>query len=267
MAVASSFDLHGRAAVVTGSSSGIGRAIALRLAQAGANVVVHARRSLDAAEHVAAEIRGLGAKATVLLADLVETAQQDRLVQQAWDWQGGVDIWVNNAGADVLTGEAAKWPFERKLQQLWDVDVVASLRLSRAIGAKMQARGGAILNIGWDQAEHGMAGDSGELFATTKGAVMAATKSLALSLAPAVRVNCVAPGWIQTAWGDRASDYWQQRAVNEAALRRWGTPEDIADAALFLCSPASQFMTGQVMAVNGGRADGFSSPPVADKKK
>jgi 3-oxoacyl-[acyl-carrier protein] reductase len=117
----------------------------------------------------------------------------------------------------------------------------------------MKARGwGTIINIGWDQAEHGMAGDSGELFAAVKGAVMAFTKSLAQSLAPQVRVNCVAPGWIRTEWGDGASEYWQQRAVDESLSARWGTPNDVARAVAWLASPAADFITGHVLPVNGG---------------
>jgi 3-oxoacyl-[acyl-carrier protein] reductase len=117
----------------------------------------------------------------------------------------------------------------------------------------MKARGqGVILNIGWDQADLGMAGDSGELFAATKGAVMAFTRSLAASLAPQVRVNCIAPGWIKTAWGEHASAAWQERAVQESLRGRWGTPEDVAAVARFLASPAADFITGQVIHVNGG---------------
>ena len=109
----------------------------------------------------------------------------------------------------------------------------------------MKQRGsGSILNIGWDQAATGMEGDSGEMFATTKGAVMAFTLSLAKSLAPEVRVNCIAPGWIKTDWGEEASDYWQQRAIGESLLQRWGTPEDIAKAARFLASDEATFING-----------------------
>lgn len=173
---AMSLDLLGQTAVVTGSSSGIGRAIALELAAAGADVLIHARQSGAAAEVVAAEIRDLGREARVVLCDLAETAAHESLVSQAWSWRGGIHVWVNNAGADVLTGEAAGWSFERKLQQLWRVDVTATIGLSRLAGARMMASDEAhhvILNMGWDQAEQGQAGDSGELFAATKGAVMA----------------------------------------------------------------------------------------------
>jgi NAD(P)-dependent dehydrogenase (short-subunit alcohol dehydrogenase family) len=112
--------------------------------------------------------------------------------------------------------------------------------------------GGVIINMGWDQAETGMAGDSGQLFAAAKGAVMAFTKSLALDLAPEVRVNCLAPGWIKTAWGEAASQTWQDRAVRETPLGRWGTPEDVAKVARWLASPAAAFLTGQIVRVNGG---------------
>jgi len=248
-----STDLAGLSAVVTGSSSGIGRAIAIELASAGAHCLIHARHSRSAAEEVAGMVRGHGVETHVVLCDLADPATHDELVERAWNWRAGVDIWVNNAGADVLTGPAAHWDFERKLDELYRVDVIATLRLSRAIGKRMKARGsGAIVHIGWDQAEHGMAGDSGELFAATKGAVMAFSKSLARSLAPEVRVNCVAPGWIKTKWGSSASQNWQDRAKNEALLARWGTPEDVAGVVRFLVSPAASFVTGQTIPINGG---------------
>jgi 3-oxoacyl-[acyl-carrier protein] reductase len=245
--------LEGLTAVVTGSTSGIGRAIALEFAAAGASVLIHGRRSTEAAQAVAQAVRGQGVEAHVEMADVADQAQARQLVERAWAWRGGVDIWVNNAGADTLTGDAAGWSFERKLEVLWQVDVRGTIELSRLAGARMKAAGrGVILNIGWDQAEQGMAGDSGELFATSKGAVMAFTKSLARSLAPQVRVNCLAPGWIKTSWGENASQEWQDRAAREALLARWGTPEDVARTAAFLASPAAAFITGQIVAVNGG---------------
>jgi 3-oxoacyl-[acyl-carrier protein] reductase len=241
--------------VVTGASRGIGRAIALELAAAGAHVVLHARTGRAAAEAAAEQIRRGGGNAHVETADLADPRQALALVQRCWEWQGRVDIWVNNAGADVLTGDAADVDFDEKLRRLWQVDVLGTVMLSRQVGQRMRASGGVILNMGWDQAETGMEGDSGEMFAATKGAVMAFTRSLAKSLAPRVRVNCVAPGWIRTQWGEQASDYWQQRACRESLRCRWGEPQDVARAALFLVSPAADFITGQVLPVNGGRAD------------
>jgi 3-oxoacyl-[acyl-carrier protein] reductase len=247
--------LASQTAVVTGSSSGIGRAIAIEFARAGASVLVHARSNRQGAEATADEIRALGRDTEVLLADLSDPAQQDNLVEAAWSWRP-VDTWVNNAGADILTGAAAEWTFEQKLTALWEVDVVATLRLSRAVGKRMRKKGGGvIINIGWDQAATGMAGDSGEIFAAVKGAVMAATKSLAKSLAPQVRVNCIAPGWIRTSWGQQASTEWQERAKRESLLARWGEPVDVAQAAVFLALPAAAFVNGQTISVNGGRAD------------
>lgn len=245
--------LAGQVAVVTGSSRGIGRAIALELARRGADVLIHAGHDARAAEEVAAEVQSLERQSEVLLCDLSEEDAQRQFVHRAWSWRGGVDIWVNNAGVDVLTGTARHWSFDRKLRALWRVDVTATITLSRLVGQRMKARGGgAIINIGWDQAERGMEGDSGELFAAVKGAVMAFSKSLACSLAPQVRVNCLAPGWIQTAWGQTASRVWQKRAKRESQLGRWGTPDDVAKAACFLASPAASYLTGQVLAVNGG---------------
>jgi 3-oxoacyl-[acyl-carrier protein] reductase len=239
--------------LVTGSTSGIGRAIGRAFAARRNSVIVHGRRSPERAAEVVAELTALGSKAHALRADLSQPPACERLAADAWDVWDGLDVAVLNAGADVLTGQAAKWPFERKLEELLAVDVRSTMILGRSIGERMRQQGhGVILTIGWDQAETGMEGDSGQLFAASKGAVMAFSKSLALSLAPAVRVNCIAPGWIKTAWGEKASTAWQERAVRETPLGRWGTPEDVAAAAVWLASPEAAFMTGQVIRVNGG---------------
>jgi 3-oxoacyl-[acyl-carrier protein] reductase len=245
-------ELAGLRCLVTGSTSGIGRAIALELATAGADVIVHGR-SLAAASDLVSQITQRGVRSGVLLAELRLPEHRSGLVESAWRLWDGIDAWVNNAGADTLTGEAADWPFERKLQELLAVDVSATMLLGREVGRRMKERGsGVIVNMGWDQAETGMEGDSGQLFAAAKAAVMAFSKSLALSLAPEVRVNCLAPGWIRTAWGESASARWQERVRRETPLGRWGTPEDVAAAARWLVSPAASFLTGQVVRVNGG---------------
>jgi NAD(P)-dependent dehydrogenase (short-subunit alcohol dehydrogenase family) len=245
-------DLMGRRALVTGSTSGIGRAIALELSRAGADVIVHGR-CRPAAEEAAREISAAGVRTHIILADLRQQKECDRLANEAWTVWEGIDICVNNAGADTLTGPARHLSFDQKLQELLQVDVTATAILSRELGRRMKAAGsGVLINIGWDQASVGMEGDSGQLFAIAKGAVMALTRSLAVSLAPEVRVNCLAPGWIRTAWGESASSPWQERVLRETPLRRWGTPKDVARAAVWLASPAAGFITGQIINVNGG---------------
>jgi len=245
-------NLSGRHAVVTGASSGIGRAVALELASAGADVTVHYHRNREGAEKTASSIRELGRKADIQQADLGDHDAARKLVESCFE-AGDVDVWINNAGVDVLTGAAREWSFEQKLQQLLEVDVQATCYLGRAVGQRMRAAGsGAIINIGWDQAERGMEGDSGELFSTSKNAVMGFSRSLAVSLAPEVRVNCVAPGWIKTAWGEVAPQAWQDRVMAETPLKRWGLPEDIARLVRFLVSDEASYLTGQVIYANGG---------------
>jgi 3-oxoacyl-[acyl-carrier protein] reductase len=241
---------------VTGSSSGIGRAIALEFAGCGCRVAVHANNSIEAGKKLVEEIGSTNAR--LFQADFA-SAHYEQFVDDIWNWNNRVDFWINNAGADVLTGDAAQWSLSDKLAHLQNVDVASTWFLSRAIGQKMKSNALAnapvtpcIINIGWDQAWQGMAGDSGELFSITKGSIMSLTKSLAHSLAPHVRVNCVAPGWIKTAWGDDTSQYWDDRAKSESLLNRWGTPQDIASAVVALCGRPGQFINGQVIAVNGG---------------
>ncbi|NBO91891.1 MAG: 2-amino-4-hydroxy-6-hydroxymethyldihydropteridine diphosphokinase [Planctomycetia bacterium] len=243
-------ELAGLRVLVTGSTGGIGRAIALELASAGAWIVVHGRRDGD---EVAEAIHRRGGRAEMLRADLREQEGCQRLAATAWEAFGALDAVINNAGADTLTGEAAHWSFERKLEELLRVDVLATLMLSRDLGQRMKARGrGVVVNMGWDQAETGMEGDSGELFATTKGAVMCFSRSLALSLSPEVRVHCLAPGWIRTAWGETASAVWQERVQRETPQQRWGTPEDVAVATRWLLSPRAGYFHGQTVKINGG---------------
>jgi 3-oxoacyl-[acyl-carrier protein] reductase len=253
VSVAPFADLSGRKAVVTGSSSGIGRAVALEFARAGADVVVHCRNSTAAAERVAAEIRDLGRSVHALAADLSDADQVQAFCEVAWRCFGSVDLWMNNAGVDLLIGEGAKLSYPEKLTRLLEVDIQSTVLLSHLVGQRMLNAGrGVILNIGWDQADRGMEGASGELFAASKNAVMGFSRSLAVSLAPQVRVNCIAPGWIRTAWGETAGDNWQERVRRETPLKRWGTPEDVAKLARFLASDDADFITGQVICVNGG---------------
>ncbi|MEW5985894.1 MAG: SDR family oxidoreductase [Chloroflexota bacterium] len=245
--------LKDKRAVVTGASSGIGRAIALALATAGADVVVNYRQSAARAAQVVAEIEQLGRRAWAVPADVAQAADVTRLVETAWQTMGAVSVWVNNAGADIITQPHRQRPAADRLAQVLDVDVRGTVLCSWAVGQRMQQAGsGVILNIGWDKAWLGMAGETAELFAVAKGAVMAFTKSLARTLAPQVRVNCLAPGWVQTAWGETASSPWQERVIGETPLGRWGQPEDIAKAAVFLCSDEAAFITGQILNVNGG---------------
>ena len=219
-----SFDLRGTTVAVTGAGSGIGRAVASELARGGADVLVHTGSNRAGVQKVVQHLQQYQHRVEMVVSDLTSPSAQDELVETAWQWGSGIDAWINIAGVDVLTGSAAHLSFEEKLDRLWQVDVAATIRISRSVGKKMkqncsQPGDAIIINMGWDQAQWGMAGDSGEMFAAVKGAVMAFSRSLAKSLAPEVRVNCLAPGWIKTAWGEQASQSWQQRAQQESPRR------------------------------------------------
>ena len=187
--------LAGLRTVVTGASSGIGRAIAIAFAAAGARVGIGFCRSLPQAQSLADELSPTDpAKHPLLQADLSTPEGCTGIVRDAFAALEHIDVWVNNAGADVLTGEARSWSDERKLQELIDVDLKATIRCSRLVAARMHP-GGSILNIGWDHATiDGMAGENPELFAAVKGGVLGFSKSLARSLAPDLRVNVLCPG-------------------------------------------------------------------------
>ena len=212
------------------------------------------RRSEAAARAVAERIAAGGGQASVAQADLGTRAGCETLVAEARERLGGLDVWVNNAGADVLTGAAAGWDWERKLDLLLAVDLKGTIACSYAVGAAMRAQpaGGVILNMSWDHVTDGMAGDDPELFSAVKGGVMAYSKSLARALAPRVRVNVLAPGWIETAFAEQADPELRRSVAESTPLERWGTPADVAAAAVYLESPDAAFVTGQTINVNGG---------------
>lgn len=245
--------LAGQTAVVTGASTGIGRAIALALAEQAADVAVTYRRSSDAARGVAEEIRALGREAAVFQVDLAEEAAIERLVDAVFERFGRVDVWVNNAGADILTGEGAQLPDRAKLDRLIAVDLRGTILASWLAAERMRRQGGGvILNMSWDHVLSGMPDRNPEMFAAVKGGILSFSKSLARSVAPEVRVNVLAPGWIRTAFGATAAEELHRAVVESTPLRRWGTPEDVARAAVFLASSQSEFLTGATLLINGG---------------
>jgi len=237
---------------VTGASSGIGRAIAETYAAAGAEVLITHRASPERAQAVAEAAAARGGRAHVAQADLATREGCEGLVAEARERLGGLDIWVNNAGADVLTGEAAEWQWERKLDALLAVDLKGTIACSYAAGEAMQERGGTIVNMSWDHVTTGMAGENPQLFVAVKAGVLAFSKSLARALAPAVRVNVLCPGWIETGFGEQVDREFHRSVAQDTPLGRWGRPHDVADAALYLASPAAAFITGQAINVNGG---------------
>jgi 3-oxoacyl-[acyl-carrier protein] reductase len=246
--------LDGKAVVVTGGSSGIGRAIARRCAGAGADVLISYRRNRAGAEEAAEEMRRDGQRVEVVQADISREPDIATLARAAGEKLGRVDVWINNAGADILTGEGGRLTPIQKLDLVLSVDVRGTVLASWAAATLMreQGRGGVIINMSWDHVLLGMAGENPVLYSTAKGAVMSFSKSLARELAPGIRVNILAPGFIETAFGQDADSRFRREVVELTPLGRWGTPDDIAGAALFLASDDAKFMTGQMIMVNGG---------------
>ena len=246
--------LAGKVVVVTGGSSGIGRAIAGRCAGAGADVLITYRRNRQGAEEVAGELAATGRRVEVLQTDIAREEDIATLAREARARFDRVDVWFNNAGADILTGDAARLTPREKLDLLLAVDVRGTILASWAAAKLMreQGRSGTIINMSWDHVNHGMAGENPVLYSAAKGAVMSFSKSFAREVAPDIRVNILAPGFIETAFGEDASPRFRNEVIELTPLKRWGTPDDVAGAALFLASDDAKFMTGQMIMVNGG---------------
>jgi NAD(P)-dependent dehydrogenase (short-subunit alcohol dehydrogenase family) len=243
-------NLSGKVAMVTGASQGIGACIARRLAEAGAAVVIHYRSRPDEAALVAASIAAAGGDAACVQADLHDPVAASRAVAQAVARFGTLDVLVNNAGTfperSLLDMTATGW------RDMYESIVDTTMLCTRAAASHMQAaRGGAIVNIASIAAIHPAAGHSH--YSSAKAAVVMFTKSAALELGGyGIRVNAVSPGLIARAgieeqWPDGVAR-WEAKVL----LKRLGQPQDVADACLFLASPASRWITGHNLVVDGG---------------
>jgi 3-oxoacyl-[acyl-carrier protein] reductase len=245
--------LQEKIVLVTGASSGIGRAIALRCGRAGADVAITYRTNQSGADATAQEIRSLGRRAEVIRTDISRPEDIGVLVRRVKDLFGIVDVWINNAGADILTGEAGRLAPLEKLDLVLSVDLRGTVLASWAAVDLMRAQGGgAIINMAWDHVLHGMKGENPGLYSAAKGGIASFSKSLARDVAPEIRVNILAPGFIETAFAEDADSTFRQHVIDITPLGRWGTPDDVAAAAVFLASDDAAFLTGQKITVNGG---------------
>jgi 3-oxoacyl-[acyl-carrier protein] reductase len=242
-------ELDGQCAIVTGASRGIGRAIALELARAGARLVL-AARNVESLEAVAEEVRGLGGQAVVAPVDLAVAEQAEQLIKQAQQHFQSVDILVNNAG---VTRDSL---LLRMKDQDWDDVLNLNLRTAfittrAASKIMLRQKRGAIVNITSVIGVMGNAGQSN--YAASKAGLIGFTKSIARELATrAIRVNAVAPGYIETDMTRDLPEQVKAQILNQIPLQRLGQSQDVADMVRFLVGPKAGYITGQVFHVDGG---------------
>ncbi|GCE48003.1 3-oxoacyl-[acyl-carrier protein] reductase [Thermosporothrix hazakensis] len=247
--------LEGKRVVITGAGRGIGKTLALRFAEQGAHVVVHYAHSEQHARDVVEAIQHIGGQATMLYADLSNPEHIRQLVLQAQHAFGPIDVWVNNAGVSVNSAEVRGLSELDLFQRIMDVDVRGTWLCCRELQQRHTlTEQGCIINIGYDGALKGDPGLPNQFYAMSKGAIIALTRCLAVEFAPHIRVNCIAPGFIENEWAQqKAGQSFRKKITEQIPLQRWGTADDIAGAALFLASSAAAYITGQIIVVNGGR--------------
>ncbi len=249
-------DLKGLRALVTGSSTGIGAAVAKAYAANGMRVVVHYKSSEAEANAVAAQIRAAGGEAHVLQADVADSAQAVDLVNKAADKLGGLDVLVNNAGALVKRTPIAEIEDEF-FDSVVDLNVRSVVMASKAALPYLKKSGGkaSVINLSSIAARNG-GGPGSSLYASSKAFVLNLTRGMAKEFVPfGIRVNGVSPGVIMTPFHERYSTAEQIEAMRKTVpMERVGTPQDNVGVFLFLASPAmSGYITGQTIEVNGGQ--------------
>ncbi|MEK9665068.1 MAG: SDR family NAD(P)-dependent oxidoreductase, partial [Candidatus Nanopelagicales bacterium] len=243
--------LAGKRALVTGASRGIGRAIALAYAAAGADVAILARNA-DLLGEVARQIDGLGRRAVVVIADIMDPEATRAAVSEAIAELGGLDVLVNNAG-----GNSFSIPVAHMRMSGWEktmrLNVDSLVHITQEAVPALAEGGGSIINV---SSVAGLRGaPTMAHYGASKAAVISLTQSLAIETAwMGVRVNALVPGWIETDLTDflRANEDAERGTLSRVPMQRWGRVEEIAEPAVFLASSASSFMTGQVLVVDGG---------------
>lgn len=241
--------LKGKVALVTGSAQGIGKAIAEVLAKAGADVVI-SDINLELAEATSKEIQALGVKSLAVKMNVADFEESERVIKEIAVQMGKLDILVNNAGITkdtlLIRMTAEQW------KAVIDINLTGVFNCTKAAATiMMKQRSGKIVNIASIVGEMGNAGQAN--YSASKGGVIALTKTVARELASRnVLVNAVAPGFIETAMTDKLSEEVKKAMLAQVPLAKMGSPEDVAQAVLFLSSPGSDYITGQVINVNGG---------------
>jgi 3-oxoacyl-[acyl-carrier protein] reductase len=255
---------EGQTALVTGASRGLGRAIARRLAKEGAAVCINYVNSAEAAESLAGEIRATGGRAIPIRADIGDATQVQAMVERVAAEHGAISILVNNAGIAWRATLDTYEPVGMERMQRTNVDGL--IHATRAVlGGMKERRYGRIINI-TSIAGHGTSLPGNAFYAATKAAVSMLTRRFAMELGrDGITVNAVAPGFILTELvreGRTEQEYQSllQRVSDRSMLGRLGDPEDIANAVAFLASPASGFITAQILTVDGGRMDYIGHP-------
>jgi NAD(P)-dependent dehydrogenase (short-subunit alcohol dehydrogenase family) len=245
--------LEGQVAVVTGGSRGIGKAIALAFAHAGADVVV-AARAKDDLWSTATEIERLGRRGLPVVTDVADPAAVHNLIDRTIEAFGGFDILVNNAGAAPFSATIETMRPEG-FEKYFRVNFMSAWYATRAAGPVLLKRGaGCVLNVASVAAFIGSPGIT--YYASAKAALIGLTRTVAHEWAASgVRVNAIAPGWIDTEMNAflRSNPELERTILSQIPMGRWGTVEEVADAALFLCSPAASFITGTTLVVDGGQ--------------
>ncbi|MDR2762729.1 MAG: SDR family oxidoreductase [Planctomycetaceae bacterium] len=248
------YNFNDKTVLITGATGSIGQEIARQFGLAEATLLLHGNKNVEKLEQLACEINTKNNKVHTFIADFHRQNDLEKFIFDITTNFPSVDTLINTAGLNLMSPEMSQTTFDKRLESILNLDVLATIRLSRRICDTMLKQGrGTIFFFGWDGVDYGWHGETAQLYGTAKGAIQGYARSLAETVSPQIRIRSISLGWIKTNWGKPQNNNFINRVKSDSLTQRLGEPREIAETVMFLTSESANYFDGINIRLNGGK--------------